>query len=256
VPDIFDVRDRAVLVTGASQGIGRGIATLFGERGARVAVHHRSNAEGAREVAESIRRAGGTAHVVSGELRDPAVRRSVIEEVVRTFGRVDVLVNNAAAQPLGAFLEISPQDLDLVIDSTLKSVFAMTQAAAKAMIAKGEGGSIINITSIESLDPAPMHSHYDAAKAGVAMLTKAAALELGKHAIRVNAVAPGLIDRPGLRADWPDGVTRYEKTAPLGRLGSPEDVAGCCVFLASFAARFVTGATIVVDGGVTATQSF
>ncbi len=254
--DAFDVQKKTVVVTGASQGIGRGIAIRFGEAKANVLVHHRSNVNGARETAAAIERGGGTAIVAGGDLRDASERSALFQKALSTFGAVDVLVNNAAAQPLAPFTEITPAMLDDVVDSTLKSVFMTTQVAAKVMIERGEGGAIINITSIEALDPAPMHSHYDAAKAGVAMLTKAAALELGAHGIRVNAVAPGLIERPGLREAWPDGVSRYERTAPLRRLGTPEDVADACVFLASAAARFITGATLVVDGGVTATQSF
>src|SRR5207253_477184 len=132
---------------------------------------------------------GRDACAIGGDLREAAVRTTIIEQTLSAFGAIDVLVNNAAAQfPLAAFLEITPAQLDEMIDSTLKATFLMTQAVAKAMIAKGGGGSIINITSIEASDPAPMHSHYNAAKAGVAMLTKAAALELGKHGIRVNNV--------------------------------------------------------------------
>jgi NAD(P)-dependent dehydrogenase (short-subunit alcohol dehydrogenase family) len=119
-----------------------------------------------------------------------------------------------------------------------------------------DGGAIVNITSIESENPAPNHSHYNAAKGGVLMFTRASAYELAPHGIRVNAVAPGLIWREGLERDWPDGVQRWQKTAPLKRLGLPDDVADACLFLASPAARWITGASLLVDGGVMTHQIF
>ena len=117
-------------------------------------------------------------------------------------------------------------------------------------MAAGRPGAIVNIASIEGLQPADGHSHYAASKAAVLMHTRAAALELGRHGIRVNAVAPGLIERVDLAADWPDGVRRWQSACPLGRLGQPDDVADAVLFLASDAARWITGATLVVDGGM------
>src|SRR5258706_66112 len=130
--------------------------------------------------------------------------------------------------------------------------------AARKMIAKGKGASgvIVNITSIEAENPAPSHSHYNAAKGGALMFTRAAAAELGPHGIRVNAVAPGLMWSEDIEQNWPDGVARFRAAAPLGRLGMPEDVADACLFLASPAARWITGASLTVDGGVMAHQIF
>jgi NAD(P)-dependent dehydrogenase (short-subunit alcohol dehydrogenase family) len=118
------------------------------------------------------------------------------------------------------------------------------------MVAQGSGGAVVNISSIEGIQPAPKHSHYVAAKGGVIMFTRAAANELGEHKIRVNAVSPGLVWRDGLDQDWPDGVERYQKAAPLKRVGMPDEVADACLFLASPAARWITGINLVVDGGV------
>ncbi len=145
---------------------------------------------------------------------------------------------------------------DAVLAATLRSVFLMTQAAARQMIAQGGGGAIVNISSIEAENPAPGHSHYNAAKGGVLMYTRAAANELGPHGIRVNAVAPGLIWTPGLETNWPEGVARFLRAAPLGRIGTPEDVADACLFLASPAARWITGASLTVDGGVLTHQVY
>jgi NAD(P)-dependent dehydrogenase (short-subunit alcohol dehydrogenase family) len=134
----------------------------------------------------------------------------------------------------------------------VEGVVALTHAAAAHMIARGDGGAIVNIASIEGLQPASGHSHYAASKAAVLMHSRAAALELGPQRIRVNAVAPGLIDRAGLADAWPDGVNRWLTACPLERLGSTEDVADAVLFLLSDAARWITGATLVVDGGMLA----
>jgi NAD(P)-dependent dehydrogenase (short-subunit alcohol dehydrogenase family) len=152
---------------------------------------------------------------------------------------------------------MSEEEWDRVVDTNLKSVFLGTQAAARQM--KGQdppGGAIVNIASIEGESPAPLHSHYNAAKAGVIMHTRAAALELGPHGIRVNSVSPGLIWRPGIEEDWPEGVEHWQQAAPLTRLGRPEDVADACLFLASPAARWITGANLRVDGGVLSRPAF
>jgi len=132
----------------------------------------------------------------------------------------------------------------------------MTRAAAARLIARGRGGAIVHVASIEGLQPAHGHSHYAASKAAVIMHARAAALELGRHGIRVNAVAPGLIDRDGLAEAWPDGVSRWLAACPLGRLGTAQDVADAVLFLLSDAARFVSGATLTVDGGMLANNTW
>ena len=124
------------------------------------------------------------------------------------------------------------------------------------MIEKGCGGAIVNIASVEGETPAPMHSHYTSAKAGTLMHTRSAALELGPHGIRVNAVSPGLIWREGIEEGWPEGVERWKETAPLGRLGMPDEVADACLFLASPTARWISGASLAVDGGILARSVF
>jgi NAD(P)-dependent dehydrogenase (short-subunit alcohol dehydrogenase family) len=151
---------------------------------------------------------------------------------------------------------MSEAEWDEVVNSNLRSTFLCTQAVARQMMAQGDGGAIVNIASIEAENPAPMHSHYNAAKGGVVMHTAAAANELGPHGIRVNAVSPGLIWREGIEQAWPDGVERFLKAAPLGRLGRADDVADACLFLASPAARWITGANLRVDGGVMTKQIF
>jgi NAD(P)-dependent dehydrogenase (short-subunit alcohol dehydrogenase family) len=149
-----------------------------------------------------------------------------------------------------SLLDMKESEWNEVIAANLRSVHLCTQAAARHMIACGRPGAIVNIASIEAENPAPKHSHYVAAKAGVVMYTRSAALELGAHGIRVNCVSPGLVWREGLDRDWPEGVSAYLAAVPLRRLGQPDDVADACLFLASAAARWITGSNLVVDGGV------
>src|SRR5262249_20655625 len=153
------------------------------------------------------------------------------------LGRLDVLINNAGVYPVAGTLEMAEGQWDEVVDLNLRGVFLCTQAAARQMITQSEGGAIVNITSIDAENPGEGHTHYGGSKAGVEGYTRAAAYELARFGVRVNAVAPGLIWREGIEADWPDGVRRWERSAPLRRLGLPADVADACLFLASPAAR-------------------
>ena len=159
-------------------------------------------------------------------------------------------MNNAALQPVTPLREMGSADLAELYGANLAAPFHLTQAAARHWREVTRPGCIVNIGSIEGLQPAPGHAHYAATKAALAMFTRAAALEYGEDAVRVNAVLPGLIERDGLDEAWPEGVQRWRATAPLGRLGRPGDVADACLFLASDAARWITGAALVVDGGV------
>lgn len=254
--NLFNFSNKTIIVTGSGSGLGTGIALRFAEAGAAVVVNYRSSAAGAQAVVSQIEAAGGKAVAIQADVTRKAEVERLVAEAVAAFGRLDVLVNNAGLYPLASLLEMTEADWDAVVDSNLRSTFLCTQAAARQMIAQGEGGAIVNIASIEAENPAPMHSHYNAAKGGVVMHTAAAANELGSHGIRVNAVSPGLIWREGIEQGWPDGVERFLKAAPLGRLGRPDDIADACLFLASPAARWITGANLLVDGGVMTKQIF
>lgn len=253
---LLDFSQQVVLVTGAGGGIGAGIARRFAQAGAALVVHYRTNVAGARAVADEIVSAGGRAVAIQADVTQRADVERLVQQAVTALGRLDVLVNNAGIYPLSPLVEMTEADWDAVMNANLRSVFLCTQAAARQMIAQRTGGVILNIASIEGENAAPMHSHYNAAKAGVLMYTEAAAHELGPHGIRVNAVSPGLIWREGIEQAWPDGVQRWKRAAPLARLGMPEDVADACLFLASPGARWITGANLRVDGGVMTKQIF
>jgi len=254
--NLLNFTGKVVIVTGSGSGLGSGIALRFAEAGAAVVVNYRSSTAGAKEMVAKIEAMGGQAIAIQADVTQKTEVERLITQTITVFGRLDVLINNAGLYPLASLLDMSEADWDMVLDSNLRSTFLCTQAAARQMIAQGEGGAIVNIASIEGENPAPMHSHYNAAKGGVIMHTAAAAYELGPHGIRVNVVSPGLIWREGLEQAWPDGVERFKQAAPLGRLGLPDDVADACLFLASPAARWITGANLRVDGGVMTKQIF
>jgi 3-oxoacyl-[acyl-carrier protein] reductase len=244
---LLDLRERVVLVTGSSSGIGAGIARRLHAAGARVAVHY----AGQRVAAEMLaRELGERAGVVHGDVERDAER--LCSYVVAAFGRIDAVVNNAGIQPVAPIGDIGADEMREMLRVNVEGVVAVTRAAARYIIAHGDGGAIVNVASIEGLQPAAGHSHYAASKAAVLMHTRAAALELGPHGIRVNAVAPGLIDRAGLADAWPDGVNRWLAACPLECLGTTDDVADAVLFLLSNAARWISGATLVVDGGMLA----
>ncbi|OLF06797.1 short-chain dehydrogenase [Actinophytocola xinjiangensis] len=249
-PALPDLTGTATLVTGASGGIGAGIALRFAQAGSAVAVHYHRDRDRAQSVVRRIEDLGATATALTADLTDEHACADLVRAAADWAGRLDTLVNCAGIQPVRPLPELSAADWRAMLDTTLTSAHLCTQAAARIMT--GHGGSIVHIASIEALQPAPGHAHYSSAKAGLVMHARAAALEYGRHGIRVNAVSPGLIDRPGLETDWPAGVDRWRTAAPLTRLGTPADVANACVFLASPLATWITGHNLVVDGGVSA----
>ena len=237
----IDLTGRVVVVTGAGGGIGAGIIRRMAAAGASVVAHTR---------ASPVDLSGGQVFEFRADLTNEHGPAAVVDAAREHFGRVDALVNNAGIQPVAPFTELDDQQWGEMIDTNLTAVHRLTQVAASAMADQGTGGSIVHIASIEAQHPTPVHGHYATSKAGLVMHAKAAALAWGPHGIRVNSVSPGLIDRPGLAEDWSEGVERWMAAVPLGRMGTPEDVGDACVFLCSDLARWITGADLVVDGGI------
>ena len=239
----------AALVTGGGRGVGKGIALALARAGCRVAVNYRRGEAQARQTVEEIRQLGAEAFAVRADVGKAADVGAMFGEVLGTFGRLDVLVNNAGVQTWKPLLEVSEADWDEVIDTNLKGCFLCTRAAASHMREHG-GGSIVNIGSGSNKHPFPRLVAYTASKGGIEMFTKVAAIELGAFGIRVNCVAPGAIEIERTLQESPDYGDKWGRLTPLGRAGTPADVGPAVVFLAGTDSAFITGQTIWVDGGL------
>ncbi len=242
--ELLDLTGRVIVVTGAGGGIGAGIARRLVAAGADVVAHTRSSP------VDTTDRAGDPLPVITADLVAEDGPAAVIDQTLDLRGRIDGLVNNAAIQPIAPLAELADEDWRAMIDTDLTAAHRLTNRAASAMVERGAGGTVVHIASIEASQPAPDHEHYGVAKAALVMHARAAASAYGRHGIRVNSISPGLIDRDGLAEQWPDGVTRWMAAAPLGRLGTPDDVGDACVFLCSDLSRWITGTDLLVDGGV------
>lgn len=241
--------DRVALVTGASRGIGRAIALHLASDGYAVAVNYTSNADKAAAVVEAIEEAGGRAFAVRADVGDPDDVASMFAQVEDALGAVTVLVNNAGITDDGLLLRMSLDQWDRVITTNLRSVYLCTKAALRPMI-RAKGGRIINISSVSGVSGNPGQANYAASKAGVIGFTKSTAKEVGSRGITVNAVAPGFIATDMTDALGDSVTDAATQQISLGRLGSPEEVASVVGYLASDGASYITGQTIVVDGGL------
>jgi NAD(P)-dependent dehydrogenase (short-subunit alcohol dehydrogenase family) len=241
---------KVAIVTGAASGIGRQIALIFAREGAAVVVADRQVAPG-QDTVHQVEATGGRATFFEADVSQAAAVERLVQFAVASYGKLTTLVNNAAASRVLPATELSEADWDFTINNTLKSVYLGAHFAIPAMLASG-GGAIVNIASVNGLISNPSFSAYSAAKAGVLGLTRNLAIDYGRQGIRVNAICPGIIasHEERLRQD-PAEAWAATETQVLDRYGRPEDVAWAAVFLASDEASFVTGSTLVVDGGLT-----
>ncbi|MBI5709019.1 MAG: SDR family oxidoreductase [Candidatus Eisenbacteria bacterium] len=244
-------KDRVVLVTGASSGIGRACARALGREGAKVVAAGRRR-ERLDEVVEAIRADGGEAVAVTGDVREEAICGAWVAAAVERFGGLDGLVNAAGVIGTGGLLDTAPAEWDRMMDSNLRAMFLLTKAAAPELIKRK--GAVVNLSSVAGPRPYPGLFAYCVSKAGVDALTRCAALDLAPHGVRVNAVNPGVVVTElhtvtGAIPDYAGFLERSKTTHPLGRVGSPEEVAALVLFLLGGEAGWMTGATVAIDGG-------
>jgi 3-oxoacyl-[acyl-carrier protein] reductase len=240
---------KVALVTGASKGIGRAIATLFAQQGAQVAFTYLSSVEKGQALETELAAHGSKVKGYRSDASDYAQAEQLIDDVVKEFGKLDILVNNAGITQDGLLMRMSEEQWDNVLTVNLKSVFNLTKAATKPMM-RAKVGSIINMTSVVGLKGNAGQANYAASKAGIIGFTKSVALELGSRNIRCNAIAPGFIETEMTDALDQKQVDEWRKAIPLKRGGSPEDVAKATAFLASDDSAYITGQVLQVDGGM------
>jgi NAD(P)-dependent dehydrogenase (short-subunit alcohol dehydrogenase family) len=243
------LKGKTALVTGASKGVGKGIALQLSREGCAVAVNYLSDRDGALATVEEIRALEGDAFIVQANVALSADVLRMFDEVLAKFSRLDILVNNAGVQTWKALLDLEEAEWDRVIDTNLKGCFLCTQRAARIMREHG-AGRIVNIGSGCNKIAFPHLVDSTASKGGIDMFTKVAAVELGKYGITVNCVAPGAIEIERTKHEAGDYAGTWSRLTPLGRVGLPVDVARTVVFLASDGAEFISGQTIWVDGGL------
>jgi 3-oxoacyl-[acyl-carrier protein] reductase len=240
---------RVALVTGAQQGIGRAAALALARAGGDVALNYLDDRAAAEKAADEIRALGRRALVIRGDVSRAADVQSLLDGVGRGLGAPDVLVNNAGIYPRSPFLDLAEREWDAVLGVNLKGTFLCAQAAARAMVAAERRGSIINLAS-QAIRGAPLGVHYTASKGGVVAMTRAMALALAPHGIRVNAVAPGLTDTAQPRYEHSEArMAELSREVPLGHMATPDDIAEVIVFLAGESSRHITGQTIHANGG-------
>jgi len=240
---------KTAIITGGVRGIGKAIAFEFARNGANLVLCYRSNDEAARQTALELSEVGGRVEIMKGDVSDPSFASEVIERTKEIFGRADILVNNAGITKDKLLMRMSTEDFTDVIDTNLNGSFYFLKAAAEVMV-KQRYGRIINLSSIVGVKGNPGQINYCASKAGIIGMTLSAAKELGRRGITVNAIAPGFISTDMTEVLTEDQKKKMLESIPIGRIGTPEDIAKTALFLASEGAGYVTGQIIGVDGGM------
>ena len=243
------LENKTALITGATRGIGKGIAEVFAKHGANVAFTYNSSVEAATSLENELKSHGGKAKGYQSNDANFDAAQELAKNVLEEFGSIDVLINNAGITKDNLLMRISEEDFDKVIEVNLKSVFNLTKAVIRPMM-KQRNGSIINMSSVVGVKGNAGQTNYAASKAGILGFTKSVALELGSRNVRCNAIAPGFIETEMTAALPEETVNGWRDAIPLKRGGSPEDIANACVFLASDMSAYITGQTLNVDGGM------
>jgi glucose 1-dehydrogenase len=246
------LENKVAVVTGSSSGIGEAIALAFARERAAVIVNYSRHDDAAQKVLEEIEGSGGKGLVVGADVSDPKEVEAMVQQAVGAFGRLDIMVNNAGMERKMPFLETPFEVWQETIAVNLTGTWLGCQAAAKQMVAQGDGGRIVNVSSVHEDLAMPTNAPYCATKGGVRMLMRTLAVELAQHDITVNNIAPGAIETPmdaPLEQD-PDEMKELLSEIPMGRMGKPEEVANLALFLASDDSSYVTGSTFFVDGGM------
>ena len=246
------LKNQVAIVTGASRGIGRGCAVALAQAGAKVAINYRSHHAEAEQVAHEIRQAGSEALLLPADVSDQQAVEQMMADVVAKFGRIDIAVSNAAYSDRELFYEANMDGFRRTIDVTLWGAFYTVRAATQTMIGQGEGGSIVVVSSPHAYIPAPGAMAYNMSKAANDQMARTAAIELAEHKIRVNTIHPGWIDTPGERKfASEEALEKGGKSIPAGRLGTIEEIGRGVVFLCDPASAYMTGSSILIDGGIT-----
>ncbi len=243
------LKNKVAIVTGGSRGIGGAIVKEFSANGAKVAFNYLNSKDKARELKEEIESAGGEVYIFQGDVSNYDSMRKFVEEVKSHFGGLDIVVNNAGILRDKALMLMAQEDWNEVISTNLSGTFNLTRAAIVTLM-KQKSGVVINITSVAGITGIPRQVNYSASKAGIIGLTKSLAKEVGPYEIRVNAIAPGYTNTDMINGLKDEFVEDIKKQIPLGRFGSPEEVAKTALFLASEKSSYITGQVITIDGGL------
>jgi 3-oxoacyl-[acyl-carrier protein] reductase len=246
VQDLYNFNNKIAFITGSGRGIGAEIALRMAEAGASVAVTYNQSREAAEGVCKEIAERGKISRLIHIDVSDPLSITSALEQAKEYFGRIDILVNNSAIYSKVPAVDLPVSDWDLKFDVNVRGAFLIAREAVRLM---PSGSSIINISSFDGIHPGIGNIHYRASKAALEMMARCLALEFAPLKIRVNCIAPGVIDSERLRKKEPEERRKFKKRVPLGRVGEAIDVANCVLFFASPASSWITGQTLIVDGG-------